>query len=452
MRQSCVQLCLAISTFAFQPALLAAEKTVNWPGFRGPAASGVAIDCDTPSEWSVPESRNVAWKTPVPGLGHSSPVIWGDRIFITTAISGEKDAPLRVGLYGDIAPVEDNTEHEWRLYCLDKNSGKVLWKKSAIRAIPRVKRHTKATHANSTPATDGKFVVAFFGSEGLFCYDMDGDLKWKKDLGPLDSGYFRVPTAQWGFASSPIIDRGRVYVQCDVQQGSFVACYDVKTGDEIWRTDRNEVPTWGTPAIYRKGKHAQLLVNGYKHLGGYDLKTGEELWRIAATGDIPVPTPIIGKGLFYFTSAHGPGAPLYAVKPSARGDITPTEDGETGEHLAWHVPMNGAYMQTPILYKGLLYSCSDGGVLMCYDPKTGERHYRERISSTARSGFTASPVAADNKLYFASEDGDVYVVKPGKTFKLLATNPLGEVCMATPAISEDTIYFRTQHHLIAIGN
>lgn len=439
-----------LSALAWTIPVVGAEKTIHWPGFRGPGASGVADQCRTPLTWNVAESRNVRWKTPIPGLGHSCPIIWEDRIYVTTAISGQKDAPLRVGLYGGIDPVQDDTEHEWRLYCLDKGTGKVLWKETAVKAVPRVKRHTKATHANSTPATDGKYIVTFLGSEGLYCYDTSGELVWKKDLGPLDSGFFMVPTAQWGFASSPVIDRGRVYVQCDVQQGSFVACYDVKSGGEIWRTERNEVPTWSTPTIYRKGKNAQLIVNGYKHLGGYDLNTGEELWRISGTGDIPVPTPIIGKGLFYFTSAHGPGAPLYAVKPSARGDITPAEGGNLNEHLAWYVPRNGAYMQTPILYKGLLYSCSDGGVLMCYDPKTGTQHYKTRLSESG-GGFTASPVAADGKLYFTGEEGDVFVVKPGKAYELLATNPLGEICMATPAISEDTLFFRTQKHLFAIG-
>jgi outer membrane protein assembly factor BamB len=435
------------------PAALASGRLApetNWPSFRGVAASGVAEGFATPTEWNVEDKKNLKWKTPIPGLGHSSPVIWGDRIFVTTAISGKPDAGLKVGLYGDIAPVQDDTPHQFEVYCVNKKSGKVEWKQTAITGVPKVKRHTKATHANSTMATDGKVVLAFFGSEGLYCYDLKGKPLWKKDFGVLDSGYFQAPSAQWGFASSPVIVGNKVIVQCDVQKDSFVAALDVRTGKEIWRTPRADVPTWSTPAVWTEGGRSQIVVNGWKHIGGYDLETGKELWKLVGGGDIPVPTPVIGKGLIFITNAHGRFSPIYAIKPTATGDITPAADATTSAGVAWSVRRGGAYMQTPLVYGDYLYVCRDNGVLSCYDAATGKAVYDERLG-TGRTGFTASAVAADGKLYYTSEEGDIYVLKAGPQFEVVGVNPMGEICMATPAISQGVLYFRTQGHLVAVG-
>ena len=426
------------------------RKGVHWPSFRGPSASGVAEGFATPVEWDAATSKNIQWKTPIPGLGHSSPIIWGDKVFVTTAISGQANPPLKVGLYGNIAPVQDDTVHRWVIYCLDKKTGKILWEKTAYEGVPKVKRHTKATHANSTPATDGKHVVAFFGSEGLYCYDMEGELKWKKDFGLLDSGYYVVPQAQWEFGSSPVIHKRRVYIQCDVQGESFLAAYKTKDGSEVWRTPRDEVPTWSTPTIYEKGRKTQVIVNGYKHIGGYDAKNGQALWWLRGGGDIPVPTPILGKGLVYITNAHGGGAPMYAIAPKAKGDLSLDEGVSTSEYVIWSDRRSGAYMQTPILYGDYLYTCRDSGLVICYDAKTGRRIYRNRLGDGS-TGFTASAVAGNDKLYYTSEEGDVFVLSAGREANLLATNALGEVCMATPAISEGRLFFRTQGHLVAVG-
>ena len=217
-----------------------ASDGVNWPGFRGQGAAGIAEGYATPVTWDVGSSRNIAWRTEIPGLGHSSPVVWGDRVFVTTAISGMEKPELKVGLYGSIAPVDDDTEHEFKVFCLDKKTGKILWERLSHKGVPKVKRHPKATHANATPFTDGRHVLAFFGSEGLFCYDMDGNPLWKKDFGVLDSAFFMVPTAQWGFASSPVVNEGVVIIQADVMKGSFLAAFEVKTGKEIWRTARGD--------------------------------------------------------------------------------------------------------------------------------------------------------------------------------------------------------------------
>jgi outer membrane protein assembly factor BamB len=450
LRATSLALCLSVS---FLPATAkeGASKETNWPSFRGSSARGIADGYATSTTWNAEESKHVRWKTPIPGLGHSSPIVWGDRVFVTSAISGKEKDELKVGLYGNIDSVNDDTVHQWKVYCLDKKTGKILWEKTAYKGVPKVKRHTKSTHANCTMATDGKNVVAFFGSEGLYCYDLNGNLRWKKSLGLLDAGYYEVPSAQWEYASSPILFDNSVVVQCDIQKGSFLAAFSIKDGAEVWRTPRDDVPTWSTPTIHEEGGHALLIVNGYKHIGGYDARTGKEVWRLTGGGDIPVPTPVVANGLIFIMNAHGKMSPIYAVRLDATGDISLQGDQQSNRGIAWSVNRGGAYMQTPMIYGDYLYSCQINGILSCYEAKTGKLVYQERLG-TGRTGFTASPVAADGKLYFTSEEGDVYVVKAGPEFKILATNSMGEVCMATPAISEGTLFFRTQGHLVAIGD
>ena len=421
---------------------------VDWPGFRGIQAAGISDGAKTAAEWNVPAGRNVRWRVPVPGLAHSSPVIWGDRLCVTTAVSGKNDA-LRVGLYGDIAPVEDDTPHTWRVLCYDKNTGKLLWEQVAAQGVPRVKRHTKATQANATAAMDERHVAALFGAEGLFVYDAKGKLLWKKDLGLLDAGFFRVPEAQWGHASSPVIHDGKLFVLADVQKGSFLAAFDLASGRELWRTPRADVPTWGSPTVHVEGGRVQVVVNGWKHIGGYDAATGRELWKMTGGGDIPVPTPVVAHGLFFLTNAHGGSAPIIAVRTSAAGDVSLAADQTANAHVAWSQPRDGAYMQTPIVYGGHLYVCRDNGVLSVFEAASGKRLYQTRL--TEGGGYTASAVAADGKVYFTGEDGEVHVVRAGPAFELLAKNALGEVTLATPAVSEGVLYFRTRGHLVAVA-
>jgi outer membrane protein assembly factor BamB len=422
----------------------------DWPQFRGISARGISEGAPTPSVWNVPAGEKVKWKTAIPGLGHSSPVVFGDLVCVTTALSGNADPELKVGLYGDIKPVEDGSVHEWKVYCLDRKSGAIKWQQTAFKGVPKVKRHTKATHANSTMATDGSTLVAFFGSEGLYAYDLKkGTLKWKKDFGVLDSGFFMVPAAQWGFASSPVIHKDRIILQVDVQKDSFVGAFALEDGRELWRTPRQDVPTWSTPAVHQANGRTEVILNGFKHIGGYDFETGKELWRMGGGGDIPVPTPIVVDDLIFITNAHGLFAPIYAIRTGATGDITP-KDNTPHPQMAWMQTREGAYMQTPLVYDGLLYNCRDNGVLSVYDAKTGERKYQQRLAE-GKTGFTASPVAADGKIYFTSEDGDIYVVKAGPTYELVSKNAMGEVCMATPAISQGVLFFRTRGHLVAVG-
>jgi outer membrane protein assembly factor BamB len=277
---------------------------------------------------------------------------------------------------------------------------------------------------------------------------MKGNQIWEKDLGVLDSGFFRAPEAQWEFASSPVIQDGFVIIQADVQKDSFIASFDVKTGAERWRTPRSDVPTWSTPTIHEVNGRKQILVNGWHHTGAYDFDTGKEIWKLDGGGDIPVPRPVVGHGLVFITNAHGGPAPVYAIRETATGDIS-LEPGQTSnEHVAWSVRPGGAYMITPVLYQGLLYVSSNNGVFRVYEAEAGELVYQQRLGEGI--GFTASLVAADGKVYFTSEDGDVFVVKAGREFELVARNPIGEIGMATPAISEGVLYFRTDKSVIAI--
>jgi outer membrane protein assembly factor BamB len=422
---------------------------VDWPQFRGIRASGIAEGHPTPTRWDVAAGRGVVWKTPVPGLGLSSPIVWGDLVCLTTSLSGKKDADLKVGLYGDIEPVQDDSMHEWRVYCLDKKSGAVKWQQTVHKGVPKIKRHTKATHANSTLATDGERLIAFFGSEGLYAYDLTGKLLWKKDLGVLDAGFFMVPEAQWETGSSPVIHDGIVVVQADVQKDSFLAAFDVRDGREIWRTTRSDVPTWGTPTVHTVKGQPQVIVNGFRHIGAYDFNTGKEIWKLTGGGDIPIPTPVVHDGLVFITNAHGRGAPVYAVRETATGDLTLGADATSNAGVAWSHGRDGGYICTPLVYQGLVYIVKYQGILTVYDEKTGERKFQERLSG-GTSAFTSSPVAANGKVYLASEEGHIFVLKAGPAYELLAQNDMGESVLATPAISEGALLYRTKDHLLAI--
>ena len=308
----------------------------------------------------------------------------------------------------------------------------------------------KATHANSTLATDGERIIAFFGSEGLYAFDMKGTQIWKKDLGVLDAGFYMVPGAQWETGSSPILHDDVVVVQADVQKGSFVAAFDAKTGKELWRKTREDVPTWSTPTVHDVNGRTQLLVNGMRHVGAYDFKTGEVIWKLSGGGDIPVPTPVVSDGLVYITNAHGMMSPVYAIKDTATGDVSLKDGAATNSAVVWSYPRGGGYMATPLIYRGLLYVVTYNGVLTAYDAKTGEKKFTQRLAD-GTTAFTASPVAADGKVYFASEDGRVLVLKAGPTYELMSTNDMGESTLASPALSEGLMFWRTQGHVVAVG-
>ena len=422
----------------------------HWPSFRGPNASGVADGHPTPVKWNATSGESVLWKTPIPGMAVSSPIVWGDRVFVSTAVSSDPNATIRTGLYGDVKPSTDLSMHSWRLVALDKRTGKVVWERVAHEGVPRTKRHPKSSQASPTPVTDGRHVVVSFGSEGLYTYDVDGKLLWKRDLGVLNAGWFYDPDYEWGVGSSPIIWKDSVIVQCDIQKNSFIAAFEVATGQPLWRTPREEIPSWSTPAIYEGNGRAELVTQATNFTRGYDPSTGQELWRLSGNSEIAIPTPIIGQNLIIVTNGYRGVQPIYAIKPGAKGDITLKGEQSQSEFIAWSTKRGGPYIPTPLIYHDHLYVCSNNGVLSAYDVRTGQRLYQERLGGTGGS-FSASPVAADGKIYLSSEDGDVFVVKAGPTYELLATNPIGEVVMATPAISDGVIIIRGLKDVFAIG-
>jgi outer membrane protein assembly factor BamB len=447
------QLTLLIALLVFFPSCLFSQEDEDpkrqWPSFRGYCANGVLDGADLPDTWNVESGEHILWKYKLPGLGLSSPVIWGNRLFITTAVSEADDQGIKTGIYGSIGSVDDESVHHWMVLCLDKNTGSLVWQRTAHTGVPRQKRHPKSTHANSTMATDGHYVVAFFGSEGLYCYDMNGNLQWQKDFGLLRSVFFVAEDAEWEFASSPIIHEGVVIIQCDVMENSFVAAYDATSGKEIWRTTRDEYPGWCTPNIYYDGDRCRVVLNGYKHRGAYDFKTGEEIWSMAGGGDIPIPTPIVHGGLVYFNSAHGAQSPIYAISVNARGDLT-LEDGKINhEYISWSIPRGGAYMQTMLIYDDYLYNVRWNGSVSCFDAKTGEEIWKHKAGSG--TSYVSSPVASDGKIYVTDDKGMVYVLKAGPVYELLSQHDLGEICMATPAITDGIIVFRTINHLVAVS-
>ena len=440
------QLTLSIILLA---AAFTAVHAQNWPQFRGPSATGVSEGSAGPVKWDASTSQNVRWKADIPGLSHASPVVWGDKVFVVTAVSSGKDE-TRFGLFGDVAPVKDDPKHAWKIYALDKATGKILWERTAYEGIPKIKRHPKSSHAASTPATDGKYLIVNFGSEGLYAYDFKGNLKWKQDLGVLDAGWFYDADYQWEYGSSPIIYKNLVIVQADIQKNSFIAAYDIKTGKQVWKTMREEIPSWGSPTVYEGKQRAELITSGPKAIRAYDPATGKELWKLGPMSEITTPTPIVGFDLIFVTSGYAPIQPIYAIRPGGNGDLSLKEGEESSDFVAWSKQRGGPYMPTPIIYGELLYTCNNQGVLTAYNAKTGERVYQERLGGTG-GAFTASPVASDGKIYLSSEDGDIFVVKAGPKYELLSKNPVGEVMMATPAISDGLVIVRTISHLYAFG-
>ena len=402
-----------------------------------------------PAKWNTSTGKNIAWKTAIPGIGHSSPIVWGDQVFVTTAKNVEIEDDVKTGIYGSIGSVPDSSVYEWRVYCLNLKSGEVEWETTAHKGIPEQKRHPMSSHANCTPATNGDFVVALFGSEGLYCYDMKGNLQWSEDFGVLKSNFFLVEDAEWEFASSPLIFNDLVIIQCDVATNSFIAAYDLKTGEERWKKDRDDYPGWSTPNVYSDGEKYIVAVNGFKHRGGYDLETGEEIWRMSGGGDIPVPTPIIGNELIYFNSAHGKLSPIYAISKNAKGNLTLDEGETSNEFVKWAKLRGGAYMGTMLLYDGYLYNARWNGRLTCFNALTGEEIFSEKVGSG--NSYTSSPVVADGIIYIVDNDGVVYSVKAGTEYELLETNRLNEVVMSTPAIVDQYLLIRTAQHVVAIS-
>ena len=434
-----------------RPPLEAERDDDAWPSFRGPRASGIAAaNQQLPDQWDVQAGTNILWKIPIPGLAHSSPIVWGDRLFVTSAISSQPNATFKPGLYGDGDASDDHTPQRWMLYAIDRRSGGVLWERVATEGVPIGKRHIKSTYASATPVTDGRIVVASFGSQGLFAYDVDGTFRWKIALGHLDVGAYDIPSYEWGPASSPILWNGLVIVQCDTQQDSFLIALNALTGETVWRTPREELPSWGTPNVLDTSAGPELVTNASNFIRGYDPATGSERWRLGGSSKITAPTPILGDGMILVSSGRGPERPIFAVRPGAKGDLTLPQGQTSAGAVAWSYTGRGPYMPTPLAYGRLLYVLGNNAVFDAYEIATGETVFRARVPHPG-SGFSASPVAADGKIFLSSEDGDIVVVEAGRELKTVAVNHMNELLMATPAISHGVLFVRTVSSLVAIG-
>ena len=437
-------------TASARPPSKPAKSKGGWPSFRGPQASGIADGQNLPDQWNAKTGENILWRTPIPGLAHSSPIVWGNRIFVTSAVSSDPKASFRPGLYGDGDASKDRSLHRWMIYALDKDSGKILWERVAHEGEPREKRHIKATYANSTPATDGRIVVAWFGSQGVHAYDVKGRFLWKVDLGRIDLGAYDIPSFEWGPASSPIIWKDLVILQCDTQTDSFMIALNANTGETVWKTERDEIPSWGTPTVAVTSKGEELIANASNFIRGYDPRTGKELWRLGRSSKITAPTPIYADDALVVVSGRGPERPIFVLKAGARGDLTLDEGKTSSDTIMWSRTGRGSYMPTPLIYNGILYVLSNNGTFDAYNLKTGDELYRQRLS-TVGSGFSASPVASDGKIYLSNEDGEILIVSAGEKFAHISTNSMGELLMATPAISEGVMYVRSAASLFAIG-
>jgi outer membrane protein assembly factor BamB len=432
-----------VASFAFGQS----DISRQWPQFRGYLGQGILDGATIPDTWNVKTGENILWKTDIPGLAHSCPVVWEDFVFLTSAVGSPNQDSLKIGLYGDIDMSGDLSIHQFKVYCISKKTGKVIWERVADESIPKERRHTKSTYANPTPATDGTHLVVSFGSHGLFCYDFKGNLLWKKDLGNLATGPYNETGVEWGYASSPIIHDGKIIIQADILKNSFLALYDISTGNQIWRVDREAISSWGTPAVYQVDGRNLIIINAYPVISAVDFSSGKEVWKIGNVGDAPAPTAIVVKDLVYINSAHGKFSPIFAIRKEAVGDLTLSGDSVSSKDVAWSIKRGGAYMASPLVYGDYLYNMQISGQLTCMDALTGKFIYRKDIGKA----FSASGIAANGKLYFTAETGEILVIKAGPEYILLAENNMQDNCMATPALSEGMILFRTQHSLVAVG-
>ena len=419
-----------------------------WPSFRGERAAGSGDGQGMPLTWNVARGENVRFKTKLPGMGNSSPIVFGDRIFVTTAVSGKGDNSIRIGLYGDSDSVDDVSEHSYRLLALDTRTGALVWDREVVRTKPSVKRHLKSSQSNATPVTDGQRVVVLFGTVGvLAAYDFAGKELWRRDVGVLEANDPQAGAAQWGHASSPILYKDLVIVQADRVKESFLAAFRAATGEPVWRVTRDEPSTWSTPNILTAASGDELIANGQK-VRGYEPATGRLLWTLGPNSEVVVATPVVSDGLALVTAGYPPVRPVYAIRPGQNGDISLPEGQRKSAAIAWSHERGGTYIPTPLPYRGLLYTVNNNGVLTAYKLDSGEQVYATRLPM---GSFSASPVAADGRVYFASETGEVHVLRAGAGYQLLATNTMDEVVMATPAMSDGLLLVRTQSQLVGIA-
>jgi outer membrane protein assembly factor BamB len=428
--------------------LAGVDKVDNWPQFRGSQSSGVTEDPRLPDKWSATE--NVAWKTEIAGVGWSSPVVWGDRIYVTSVINtvvntGDSEKPKKGLYFGGERPASKDP-HRWMVYAIDFKTGKIVWEREAHKAVPDAPHHLKNSYASETPVTDGERLYVYFGNVGLFTYDRAGKLLWSQPLPANKTRY------GWGTAASPVLYQGRLYIVNDNDDHSYLECLDAKTGKSIWKVDRDEGTNWATPFIWENEKRTELVVPGTRKNRSYDLN-GKLLWELGGMSSISIPTPFTKFGLLFIASGYvgDQVRPVFAVKPGASGDITLKATETSNDYVAWYQKQAGPYNPSPIVYGDYYYTLLDRGFLTCHEARTGKLVYDKQRMDPESSAFTSSPWAYNGKLFLQSEDGDTYVVQAGPDYKLLGKNSLGDMAMATPAISQGSLVIRTASYLYRIG-
>ena len=447
MNRTLAACCATLLFFAaaLAPEARATDPAYNWPQWRGPAGQGISTDARVPLEWSA--TQNVLWKTAIPGRGHSQPIVWGNRLFLTTAIEGEVVPGAAAVKHMDegkefLHPdsMGANKKHTFKVLAVDADSGRILWERTAWEGTPFDDRHKKSSYAAPTPATDGRHVYAYFGTEGLYAYDFDGKLAWKVMPG-------KIATLGMSVGTSPVLHDTLVILQCDEDggAGSFIVAYDKKTGKEAWRTNRAVQASWSTPVVVaaRESGRSELVTTGNEWVIAYEPASGKELWRTKGVAANAIPSAVVGADLVVVSAGY-PDKLAMAIRPGGTGDLTGTP------RILWKYAKGTAYVPSPILYGDYVYLVTDRGLVTCLDARTGEVKY-EGARVPVPATFTASPVAVDGRLVWVSEDGDGFVIKPGPVHEVLRTNPLGEPVFASPAIAQGRLFIRGAQHLYCIG-
>lgn len=384
-----------------------------WPRWRGPSGQGVVTGTGYPDTWSA--TTNILWRRPIPGRGNSSPIVWGDRILLTTAYEGGRRLSV---------------------IAVRRSDGSLLWERFVPDGPPDYGSHPKNGHASATPATDGRRIYASFGTRGLITLDMEGKIVWQRDLGPMD--------AYHGPAGSLLLLRDRIILYQDHGRGSFVAAFDTATGKPLWRTERTANVGWGTPIAVKVADHEEIIVSSQRSVQAYAPETGRELWQCDGNTWEVIPTPVVGYGLVF--CASGRSGPTLAIRPGGRGNVTRT-------HVVWTSPRGSPFVPSPILYGDYLYVLNDmASIVTSLDARTGKTMWQGRLGVAQREGFSASPVAVDGKIFFTNEDGDTFVLRAGATFDLMHVNRIGEETLASPALVDGRWYIRTTRNLIAVGS
>jgi outer membrane protein assembly factor BamB len=432
----CTLICL-VSRFA--------PAQQNWPQLRGPRSLGVSENSNLPDEWTA--TKNVQWHSDVPGRGWSSPVVWGNRVFITTVVSaGDTEEPKKGLYFGGNRSKPPTAEHKWTVYCLDLKSGNVLWNRIVNEGVPKTGLHIKNSYASETPVTDGEHLYAYFGNVGVFCLTMDGKEVWSKEFDPHKTRY------GWGTAASPVLHKDRLYIVNDNDDASYLLALDKKTGEQIWRTPREEKSNWATPFVWENKLRTEIITPGTGKFRSYDLD-GKLLYEFGGGSSITIATPYSKFGMLYVSSGYilDRKKPIFAIKPGASGDISLKSDETSNDYVAWCQKQAAPYNPTTLIYGEFVYVLLDRGFLACYDAQTGEQVYDRQRLPRGRA-FTSSPWAYNGKIFCLNEYGETFVVQAGREFKLLHTNSLGEeeMCMATPAIAGDRLIIRTEQRMFCL--